>query len=286
LIAMRGLFNRYVQIGRIAVVSYGTDYGKLCTIVDVIDHNRVLIDGPETITGIRRQQYNLKRLALTGLRVKIPKGCRLGLLAKAFKDNKILDKWKKTSWAKKINARHSKDNSTDFQRFVVMLAKGKKNRVVTKTVKQLIRNKKKIIKNKKEAFKLKKEGKPLPKKLEKLTKPITRTKKEVPKTKSGKVIVKRHGRSFLARIRAQKLNKALDKKATAAHERNVKNKKRKAEKAKLGDKKSEKPKEKPAKRQKTKKTKETPKETPKEAPKAKATPKATVKATPKTKSKK
>ncbi|KAJ0792466.1 putative ribosomal protein L14 [Helianthus annuus] len=33
-------FKRYVEIGRIALVNYGKDYGKLVVIVDVIDQNR------------------------------------------------------------------------------------------------------------------------------------------------------------------------------------------------------------------------------------------------------
>jgi hypothetical protein len=34
-------FKRYVEIGRVALVNYGKDYGKLVVIVDVIDQNRV-----------------------------------------------------------------------------------------------------------------------------------------------------------------------------------------------------------------------------------------------------
>ena len=34
-------FKRYVEIGRLAVVNYGADYGKLVTIVDVVDQQRV-----------------------------------------------------------------------------------------------------------------------------------------------------------------------------------------------------------------------------------------------------
>ena len=37
----RQMFERYVEIGRVAVVNDGKDYGKLVTIVDVVDQNRV-----------------------------------------------------------------------------------------------------------------------------------------------------------------------------------------------------------------------------------------------------
>jgi len=301
LIAMRGLFSRYVQVGRVAVINYGTDYGKLCVIVDIIDHNRVLIDGPVTITGISRQPYFLKRLALTGLRINIQKGARLKTVTKAFKDHKILDKWKKSAWGEKIIARHNKDNLTDFQRFAVMIAKYKKNTVLAKNVREILRRRKKTIKKRKVIAKLKKEGKPIPKKLAKLIRPQPKKQPEEEKPEEKTTDKKKpvhHGRSFLASIRRAKKNKLLEKQADVAHERNVRNKKRKREKAKLAKAKgaeapqdsetpkdSQAPKDK-AKRQKTKKTKEASQASPKEAAEApkktsKATPKATSKATPK-----
>ena len=34
-------YSRFVEIGRVAMINYGDDYGKLCVIMDVLDHNRV-----------------------------------------------------------------------------------------------------------------------------------------------------------------------------------------------------------------------------------------------------
>lgn len=34
-------FKRYVEVGRIAMVNFGDDYGKLVVISDVLDQNRV-----------------------------------------------------------------------------------------------------------------------------------------------------------------------------------------------------------------------------------------------------
>lgn len=34
-------FKRYVEIGRVALVNFGEDYGKLVVITDVVDQNRV-----------------------------------------------------------------------------------------------------------------------------------------------------------------------------------------------------------------------------------------------------
>lgn len=36
-------FQRYVEIGRVAMINYGDEYGKLVVISDVVDHNRVSI---------------------------------------------------------------------------------------------------------------------------------------------------------------------------------------------------------------------------------------------------
>ena len=34
-------FSRYVEIGRVALINYGPEYGKLVVITDVVDQNRV-----------------------------------------------------------------------------------------------------------------------------------------------------------------------------------------------------------------------------------------------------
>jgi len=62
-------YSRFVEIGRVALISYGPETGKLCTIVNVLDHNRVLVDGPEPITGVHRHELNVKRIMLTHLKV-------------------------------------------------------------------------------------------------------------------------------------------------------------------------------------------------------------------------
>ncbi len=36
-----GLYKRYAELGRIVLISYGPDAGKLATIVDIVDHTSV-----------------------------------------------------------------------------------------------------------------------------------------------------------------------------------------------------------------------------------------------------
>ena len=63
-------FKRHVGIGRVCLISFGPDMDKLCTVVNVIDNNRVLVDGPEPVTGVHRHAINIGRLQLTDFKVK------------------------------------------------------------------------------------------------------------------------------------------------------------------------------------------------------------------------
>jgi hypothetical protein len=42
-------FTRFVEVGRVALINYGPSAGKLCTIIDIVDQQRVSDDvGPRT----------------------------------------------------------------------------------------------------------------------------------------------------------------------------------------------------------------------------------------------
>ena len=47
-------FKRFVEIGRVALVNYGKDYGRLVVIVDVVDQNRVSLSSFPTPSGHSR----------------------------------------------------------------------------------------------------------------------------------------------------------------------------------------------------------------------------------------
>ena len=52
-------FKKFVEIGRVAVLNgEGPNKGKIAAIVNVIDQNRVLVDGPTS--GVLRQVKNTK----------------------------------------------------------------------------------------------------------------------------------------------------------------------------------------------------------------------------------
>merc|ERR1712154_423252 len=71
--------------------------GKIAAIVDVIDQNRVLIDGP--CSEVPRQEYPIKNLHLTALKAKFPFSARSRVVSKAWKSEDISGKWAASSWA-------------------------------------------------------------------------------------------------------------------------------------------------------------------------------------------
>uniref|UniRef100_A0A8D0BUV7 Large ribosomal subunit protein eL14 n=1 Tax=Salvator merianae TaxID=96440 RepID=A0A8D0BUV7_SALMN len=97
------VFKRYVEIGRVAYISFGPHAGKLVAIVDVIDQNRALVDGP--CSGVRRQAMPFKCMQLTDFVLKFPHSARQKYVRAAWEKENINEKWKATRWAQKIEAR-------------------------------------------------------------------------------------------------------------------------------------------------------------------------------------
>ncbi|KAK2963194.1 putative 60S ribosomal protein L14 [Blattamonas nauphoetae] len=118
--------QRFVEIGRVCLVNYGK-INKLCVIVDVVDHNKVLVDGPEPLTGIKRQVISLRRLSLTPFTVNISHGAHQQVVVKAFEKAQIQKRFNRTSWGKKMLKRELRLVQTDFDRFVEMKKKREVN---------------------------------------------------------------------------------------------------------------------------------------------------------------
>merc|ERR1712203_347073 len=91
-------YTRLVEVGRVAMINYGKDYGKLVVIVDIVDAARALCDAPDMV----RKPIYFKRLAITEFKLDIPK-------------------------IPKLAARKEKAASTDFSRFKAMIAKKAKS---------------------------------------------------------------------------------------------------------------------------------------------------------------
>ncbi|VDN58273.1 unnamed protein product [Dracunculus medinensis] len=122
------VYKRMVEIGRIVYIANGANSGKLAAIVNVVDGNRALIDGPSS--GVRRCVMNFKDLRLTKFRIPLRYDMRTKSVRKAYNEAKINEKWPKTQWAQKIAKRALRANMNDFDRFKLMRARQLRNRLV------------------------------------------------------------------------------------------------------------------------------------------------------------
>merc|ERR1719198_2750718 len=116
-------FTRFVEIGRVCLITYGPDSGKLATIVNVIDNNRVLVDGPLALTGVHRHAINLKRVQLTDIVIPAKLNASSKTLKALWESEGVQAAWDATTQAKKRKARAARAASTDFERFQIQIAK-------------------------------------------------------------------------------------------------------------------------------------------------------------------
>merc|ERR1711974_582411 len=91
----------------------GANKGKLAAIVDVIDQNRALIEGP----GIARGAARLSTLHLTKLKVKVNHSAKSSILKKAT-----------------VRA-----NLTDFEKFKVNKLKAQRRRLVAQQINKKVK---------------------------------------------------------------------------------------------------------------------------------------------------
>jgi large subunit ribosomal protein L14e len=130
-------FKRYMEVGRVVLINYGPEAGKLATVIDVVDQNKCLIDGPSDITGVSRQVIPFTRISLTDLTVKVQRSARQKTLIKAWAEGDTLATWDKSSWAKKLKSRKTRAGLNDFDRFKVMVARKQKSKIIADKMKEL-----------------------------------------------------------------------------------------------------------------------------------------------------
>ena len=127
-------FKKFVEVGRVALINYGDDYGKICVIVDIAGPTEVLIDGPKL--GVARQLINLRKLSLTALTIKISKGARTGTLQDAILKEKLIEKWASTTQALKLRKKAIREKLNDFERFQVMVLHRRRSFMTKKALKK------------------------------------------------------------------------------------------------------------------------------------------------------
>jgi large subunit ribosomal protein L14e len=131
------VFKRHVEVGRIVLINYGPEKGSLATIIDILDQNKCLIDGPSELTGVSRQVISYSRIALTDLTIKIQRNARQKTLEAAWKEADTQAKWDASSWAKKLQSKKTRLSLSDFDRFKVMIAKKQKSEIINQKMIEL-----------------------------------------------------------------------------------------------------------------------------------------------------
>lgn len=124
-----------VEIGRIAYISYGRNSGKPVAIVDVIDQNRALVDGP--CSKVARQPIRFKRLRLTKHKLHFDHGASSKVVEREWKKDDMDKKWKESFQFKKLLADKRRKDLSDLGRFKVYKLKQKLNSMVNLKVDQL-----------------------------------------------------------------------------------------------------------------------------------------------------
>ena len=112
------------------LINKGKDSGAHVVIVDVIDQNYVLVDGPAGVNGVRRQKLNLKSLTLTDLVIPgVLRGMRHRLLKKNFEKADPMAKFNESKWGKTIAQRNARKELSDFERFKLAKARQHRDRI-------------------------------------------------------------------------------------------------------------------------------------------------------------
>ena len=131
-------FRFYVEAGRLAFVNFGEDYGKPVLVVDWADSKKILVEGDK----FPRCMYPLRRLTLTKVNIKLNRGARSGAVQKAWKDQKVSEKWAATNPAMKLDVKQKRANLDDMGRFSVMINRKQRAFAVRKLVSKQINPKK------------------------------------------------------------------------------------------------------------------------------------------------
>merc|ERR1712198_673400 len=120
------VYQKFVEVGRVAVLA---DTGKIATVVDVINQNRALVEGP----GIPRQSMNIKNLHLTKLKVKFNHSAKSSIV-KAWEDAEVTKKFEASGWGQRIKKASLRANLSDFEKFKVKKLKVQRRRLINQQV--------------------------------------------------------------------------------------------------------------------------------------------------------
>ncbi|BDD61726.1 hypothetical protein MPDQ_001490 [Monascus purpureus] len=117
---------KLVEVGRVVLIRSGPYTGKLAVIVQIVDHKRVLVDGPsgDEKKIVPRHVLSLAHATLTHFVIpKLPLAAGTGPVKKLWEKSEIDNKWAKSNFAQKTERAERRKNLTDFERFKVLRLK-------------------------------------------------------------------------------------------------------------------------------------------------------------------
>ena len=74
---------------------------------------QALVDRPDAV----RKALNFKRLALTDIKIDIPRAAKKSVLAKALAESQAFEKFAASAWGRKLARREAKAGLTDLERY-------------------------------------------------------------------------------------------------------------------------------------------------------------------------
>ncbi|QIX01161.1 hypothetical protein AMS68_006678 [Peltaster fructicola] len=128
---------RLVEVGRVVFFSTGPYAGRLAAISEIIDHKRVLVDGPASKpeSVVPRHAAPLAHLSLTPIVIaKLPRSAGTAAVKKQWEKSEVESTWAKTGVAQKREKLLRRRALTDFERFKVMRLRKQARFEVRKTV--------------------------------------------------------------------------------------------------------------------------------------------------------
>ncbi|XP_015783871.1 60S ribosomal protein L14 [Tetranychus urticae] len=126
----------FVQRGRVAYLTCGANYGKLCVIIDIIDQNRALVSGPTT--GVRRQPLSFQKMKLTKYILKdVHPTIGDKALSLKLKESDFVDQFNKSKTGQNLKNKEKRTKMTDFDRFKLQKTKQKMNKLISRAAKKI-----------------------------------------------------------------------------------------------------------------------------------------------------
>ena len=128
-------YNRFVEVGRVILLTGPHYRGKTAAIVDIISEIWVLVDGP--LTGVPRIPVYMDHLNLTGLKIDIPRAAKRDVVKKAWIDADIDRQWSKTGVCRALRRAKKMKSMNDFDHYKLKRIKSKRNNIVRTYFKKL-----------------------------------------------------------------------------------------------------------------------------------------------------